>query len=215
MPNRIPRLWSEGTIVCAASGPTLAAEALAAVRGRAPVVAVNDAVRLAPWADVLYSSDRHWWAHYRGMPTFAGHRVGIGSKRGDASPISGAPGILVLEHTGIEGLERRPGGLRTGQHSGYAAINLAVHLGARRILLLGYTGGIVNGRQHFFGKHPATLAQTTEAQYAAFCRAYATLAPELAALGIEVANCTPDSHIAVFPRADVREALAAAEVGAW
>ena len=53
MPEPIARRWPDETIVCAASGPTLTAADLAYARRRAPVVAVNDAIRLAPWAPVL------------------------------------------------------------------------------------------------------------------------------------------------------------------
>jgi hypothetical protein len=210
LPEPILRRWPEATIVCVGSGPTLTADDLAYVRGRAPVVAVNDAIRLAPWADVLYSSDRGWWRHYaRTVPDFAGLCVGVGWKMGDASPIAHLPAVQVLTHTGWEGLELAPTGLRTGGHSGYAAINLAVHLGARRIVLVGYTGGPVAGRTHFFGRHPAGLAESSTENYAAFQRAYLTLVRPLSAAGVIVVNATPRSWITAFPCAPLGDALAA------
>lgn len=199
MPEPIARRWPDETIVCAASGPTLTAADLAYARRRAPVVAVNDAIRLAPWAPVLYSSDRRWWTYYAGVPACRGQKVGIGWKPGDASPIPRAPGVQVLEQTGAAGLERAPTGLRTGGHSGYAAINLAVHLGARRIVLLGYTCGRVGGASHFFGRHPSGLEESTDQHYAAFRRAYDALVAPLAALGVAVINATPGSTITAFP----------------
>lgn len=207
MPNLLPCGWPEATIVCVASGPTLTAADLAYVQDRAPVVAVNDAIRLAPWADVLYSSDRLWWRQYAGVPTFTGLKVGIGWKRGDSSPIARLPEITVLTHTGADGLERDPGGLRTGGHSGYAAINLAVHLGARRIVLLGYTCGPVGGRTHFFGRHPAGLQESRAEHYAAFQRAYHRLTGPLAELGVDVVNATPGSWITAFPCVPLTAAL--------
>lgn len=208
MPD-LARRWPGSTIVCAASGPTLAAADLEALRGRVPVVAVNDAIRLAPWADVLYSSDRAWWRHYaRSVPDFAGLAVGVGWKMGDRSPIAQLPAVQVLTHTGFEGLELAPSGLRTGGHSGYAAINVAVHLGARRIVLLGYSGGPVGGRTHFFGRHPAGLAESSTENYAAFRRAYLTLLAPLEAAGVSVVNATPRSLITAFPIAPLEAALA-------
>lgn len=207
MPEPIARRWPDSTIVCVASGPTLTVDDLAQVRGRAPVVAVNDAIRIAPWADVLYSSDRGWWTFYDGMPGFTGLKVGIGWKVGDASPIGRRPSIQVLAHTGTDGLERAPTGLRTGGHSGYAAINLAVHLGARRIVLLGYTGGPVRGRTHFFGRHPGGLPESTTENYATFRRAYLTLVAPLAAAGVTVVNATPETGITAFPCAPIAAAL--------
>ena len=212
MPS-LARRFPDQTIVCVASGPSLTAEQLALVRDL-PMVAVNDAVRLAPWADVLYSSDRGWWRYYQGVEAFKGLRVSIGRKKGDASSITapGCLGVTVLEHTGDEGLEWAPTGLRSGKHSGYAAINLAVHLGARRVLLLGYQGGPVAGRSHFFGRHPSGLNESTETHYAHFRRMYETLVAPLALAKIEVVNCTPGSAITVFPAVSLEFALAAAEV---
>ena len=42
------------------------------VQGKARVIAVNDAWRLAPWADILYACDGRWWRHHKGVPEFTG-----------------------------------------------------------------------------------------------------------------------------------------------
>ena len=52
-----------------------------------------------------------------------------------------AYGIPEFTNTGEEGLELDPTGLRNGQNSAYAAINLAVHMGARTVVLLGVDAG--------------------------------------------------------------------------
>jgi len=209
----IARRFPGTTIVCLAPGPTLTAEAVGLVlrAPRTPVIAINDAHRLAPWAEVLYSSDRRWWAYYDGVPSYGGQRVAVGTRVGDRAPVHVRSGVsvLVLEHTGQHGLDVDPRGLRTGGNSGYAAVNLAVHLGARRILLVGYTLGPVGGRSHFFGRHPAGLDESRAEHYADFRAAFATIVAPLAQLGIEVLNCTPGSHLDVFPHADLRTALAA------
>jgi len=222
LPNVLPvaRRFDNATIVCLAPGPTLSAEAVALVcRALVPVIAVNDAHRLAPWAEVLYSSDRPWWAHYNGVPSYGGTRIGVGWRPKDASAIRVPSGvaITVLENTGHDGLEHDPRGLRTGSNSGYAAVNLAVHLGARRILLVGYTLGTHGGRSHFFGSHPRGLHESRSEHYAAFRRAFETIVAPLGALGVEVVNCTPGSQLDVFAHADLAAMLAfeqGARVGA-
>lgn len=212
MPSIIPveRRWPGATVVCLAPGPTLTEDLIATVAAaRVPVIAVNDAHRLAPWADVLYSSDRNWWRYYDGVPTFGGARVGIGTKPGDRSPVvvPSRVAVDVLTHTGHDGLELSPDGLRSGLNSGYAAINLAVHTGAARIVLLGYTLGEVGGRSHFFGSHPKRLHTTTPPQYATYRRAYDTLVAPLRALGVVVVNATPGSWLDCFPRVPLGAAL--------
>lgn len=201
-------------MACLATGPSLTQEDVTFLRGRVDgVVAINDAHRLAPWADVLYSSDRRWWNHYKGVPEFTGMKYGVGSGTGKQNPYAKCPDVVVLKNTGYDGIETNPTALRTGRNSGFAAVNLAVHLGAKRILLLGYNLGYRNGRAHFFGNHPAGLTQTT-GLYPGFRRSFDRVAPVLAGMGIEVVNCTPQSSLSAFPLKTLREALAKPAVAA-
>src|SRR5262245_52261547 len=206
----VPRRWPDATVICVCPGPTLTLTDVEAVHGRAPVIAVGSSVRWVEWADVLYSSDRRWWSEYRGYPTFRGARYGVGLRVGARSAVMGTEPFVVevLKHTGDSGLEPDPSGLRTGRNSGYAAINLAVHLGAKRIVLLGYTMGPVEGRDHFFGKHPPTLPTSTPALYDTFRRLYVSLLAPLAERDITVLNATPNSYLTVFPRTSIQSALA-------
>ena len=97
------------------------------------------------------ASDADWWACYDGVPSFRGLKYSL-EKRAVKW------GVTVLKNTGQRGLERQRTGLRTGLNSGAAAINLAVHFGATRILLLGYDKGhSKTGPEHFFGAHPKRL----------------------------------------------------------
>lgn len=183
------------------------------MRGKARVIAINDAYKLAPWADVLYSSDRRWFPHYHGVPEFTGMKYGIGSTVGKDNPFHGLPAITVLKNTGPEGVELEPSGLRSGSNSGYAAINLAVHFGASRILLLGYNLNQHGGRLHFFGNHPPGLPNQPWLLQNFKARFHSLVAP-LQALGVEVINCTPHSSLDAFPMADLRDVLKAREVAA-
>lgn len=203
----VPKLWPGETVACLATGPSLTAEDVEYVRGKARVIAINDAHRLAPWADVLYSSDRRWWPYHKAVPSFHGLRYGIGSAPGKRNPFREHPEIVVLKNSGYTGLETHPGGLMNGKNSGYAAINLAVHFGAVRILLLGYNMGHVSGASHFFGEHPPALQQPGW-NYASFRAVFASLVAPLAALGVQVFNCTPETSLTAFPICPLREVLA-------
>lgn len=191
-----------------ATGPSLTQADVDLCRGQVRVMAINDAHRLAPWADVLYSSDRQWWPHYKGVPTFAGRKFGIGSAVGKANPFAHYPDIAVLKNTGYTGLELEPTGLRNGQNSGYAAVNLAVHFGVSRILLLGYNMSYPGGKAHFFGNHPPGLTQH-EGLYVSFRRAFESLVEPLRTLGVEVVNCTPNTSLSAFPCMAIHDALQA------
>ncbi len=196
----VERLWPGSTVVCAASGPSLTQADLDVCRGRARVIVVNDAYRLAPWADALYAADESWWTRHKGVPEFAGLKFTI-----EPQP-DPWPRLTMLHNTGPTGLERTPTGLRTGFNSGFQAVNLAVHLGAVRILLLGYNMGHVKGqRSHFYGDPPNP--ETNQAKYAGWIKAFATIARPLGDLGIEVLNCTPGSALRMFPMASLSSVL--------
>lgn len=186
----VPRLWPNSTIVCLGNGPSLTPEDVEFCRGKARVIAINDTYRLAPWADVLYGADSSWWKKHGGVPTFTGLKYTL------QTPAAKWPGVKVLANTGEGGLERDPRGLRTGRNGGYQAINLAVHLGAHRIVLLGYDmGAAKDGRQRWFahGGQPRS-------PYHTFLALFPAIVKPLAELQIEVINCSRATALKIFPR---------------
>ena len=190
-----PRLWPGETVCCLGSGPSLTAAQCERARGRARVIACNDSWRLAPWADVLYGCDWRWWRKHAGVPAFAGVKVTISNSLGH---LDDYPDINVIENTGTEGLDTRPNGIRTGRNSGYQAINLAVHMGAALVVLLGYDmKAAADGRLHFFGDHEDWPTRPTIFENV-FVPQFKTLLSPLRDLGVEVVNCTPDSALTVF-----------------
>lgn len=189
----VPRIWTQATAVCLGCGPSLTQADVDYCRGKAKVIAVNTSYELAPWADVLYACDGKWWFWHRGVPTFQGLKFALERGAGQWK------GVQVLENTGIEGLETAPTGLKNGRNSGYQALGLAVHLGATRILLLGYD---MHG-SHWFGQHP----DGRQSPYQDFLKRFPTLLAPLARLGVTVINCTPKSRLTCFPQMPLREAL--------
>jgi hypothetical protein len=198
----VPRLWPGSTVVCLGSGPSLTTEDVEFCRGRARVIAVKDTVRLAPWADVLYSGEIKWWKHYGPSLAFDGLRYGI-----EAEGMAGlAPslGVSVLRNTGYVGLETDPTGLRTGKNSGYQAINLAALLGAARIVLLGFDMGFEGNQPHFFGDHPYPRSNV----FRDFVELFGTLVEPLRAAGIAIVNCSRATALTCFERRTLAEAFA-------
>lgn len=191
----VPRLWPGATIAILANGPSLTRADVDAVAGLR-TIAIKDAIRLKPDADVLYACDAKWWKHYEKTLTFAGPRYALDPKA--------APWATVLKNTGEVGLELNPSGLRTGKNSGFQAVNLAVHLGAARILLLGYDMRPVSGKHYWFGTHPY---HTVENPYLHFRELFRTIVAPLKAAGVEVVNVTPGSALDAFPRVPLAQAL--------
>lgn len=209
-PDAVPRLWPESTIVCLGSGPSLTQDDVDACRGRARVIAINDSHRLAPWADVLYATDAKWWKFYCGVPAFHGLKFAVMDCEWEQDGVPW-PDLRVLKNCGVSGLELNPTGLRNGKNSGYAAVNVAVHLGASRILLLGYDmGKAPDGKVHFFGEHPDALQASSP--YVSFIEMFATLVKPLQQCGVEVINCTRRTALTCFPQRPLEAALAGARL---
>lgn len=193
----VPRLWPGSTIVCLGTGPSLTKADVESVRDRARVIAINDAHRLAPWADVLYACDAKWWTWHRGVPAFGGLKYAL-------QPAAAHwPRVQVLRNTGVTGLELQPSGLKNGRNSGYQAINLAVHLGAARIVLLGYDMQAPGNTSHFFGAHP----DKSRPPFSLCLQQFATLVGPLRTLGIDLVNCTRTTALTCFPRRPLAEVL--------
>lgn len=202
----VPELCPGGTVACLATGPSLTRADVDSLRGRVDaVVVVNNAYQLAPWADVLYAADVKWWtwAHditrHPTFPQFRGLKFALQDKT------ENFPGVRQLEITGETGLELARTGLRRGGHSGYQAINVAAHLGAIRILLLGYDMQAgPRGVKHCHPDHP----DGSKPNFQAWLPAYRTLVEPLKARGIRVVNCSRRTAIQCFEQQPLAEALA-------
>lgn len=198
--TRVPALCPGGTVVCLATGPSLTPADVDHCRGKATVIVVNDAWRLAPWAHALIASDAAWWRHHHGVPEFPGLKYCV-------EPSAATwPGVQILRNTGSAGVETDPTGLRTGRNTGAAAVNLAVHFGATRVVLLGYDMEAKDeAHSHFFGGHPQGLRGGSP--YPLFREHFTKMVAPLQALGVAVLNCSRHTALTCFPRLTLEEAL--------
>lgn len=199
----VPELWPGSTVVCIGSGPSLTQADVDACQGRARVIAIKDVVRMAPWADALYGAGddnggRTWWHRHGPSLTFTGLRYCL-------DPAAKA-WASVLTQGPEQGLTDDRGALALGGHSGYQAINLAVHLGAKKVVLLGYDMQATNGQQHYFGEHEHRTDHRLPFNLFAFH--FPSIVPALEARGVTVVNASRQTALDLFPRMTIDEALA-------
>ena len=144
-------IWKDQTCVILAGGPSLRGFNFdEEIGGNCKnFITINDSWRLLPSGTkaINYFCDHAWWSMQlqKNLRSLDGHTSFHDMiYRGFWVTISHDPGFIdhpqihVLTNTGQRGLELDPSGLRHGSNAGYQAINLAVHLGAKRIVLLGY-----------------------------------------------------------------------------
>lgn len=198
----VPRLCEGGTVAIFAGGPSLTPEDVSYCLGRVDAsIAVNNSYKLAPWATALFAADGRWYSWHKGAKGFAGLKYSL------SASAAKWPGVQVLRNAGSSGLEMDPTGLRNGRNGAYQSINLAVHFGAARILLLGVDMQRgPKGEEHWHGEHP----NRSRSPYDLFIKYFHTLVNPLNDLGVEVVNCSPGSALKVFPQVPLREALRAA-----
>ncbi|KAA5936461.1 hypothetical protein F3I48_17995, partial [Pantoea sp. M_3] len=130
----------DSTFICIASGPSLTASdcRLATASGH-PVIAVNSSIGLIPECQYLFAADCSWWDKYHSTL----------KTRAQCWTVSGRAHLRY----GVN-LFRPPD--NDSFNSGQRAIQLAAHLGAERIILLGYDCSLANGT-HWHGEHPDGL----------------------------------------------------------
>lgn len=194
--------------VCIASGPSLHPDDVDYCRGRAKVLCVNDAYRLAPWADYLYAADLGWWNHhiesvraqFRGkcytLPGKASIQYGLEAIEGKSEPGLGDDCLHYGNYWETDD-EGKPY-LESGQNSGFQALNLAFLLGAARVILLGYDMQ-ASGKTHWFGDHPKQIQR--DSPYDKFVKAYGSIK------GKDIINCTTETALSCFPVRRLRDCL--------
>ena len=82
-------------------------------------------------------------------------------------------------------------------------MNLALHLGAAKIVLLGYDMERDGTKEHWFGSHPVKIPSP----YKKFIQHFDQVAPMLKRMGIDVVNCTRRTALKCFPKQPLTQAL--------
>lgn len=188
----IKRDWEGETVAIFASGPSMNRDIADEIRvTTTKVIAINNqAIDCAPWADVIWGSDFKWWKeHYPAVKDHPGRKFHV---------------LQSQTHEGVETLlqgtpvfDDRPTHISCGGNSGYAALCLAVKLGAARVMLYGYDMRAVNGRMRRF-EYSANLNSKPRFQH--WIPKFDALSIELMTKrGVDVVNCTPGSALRCFP----------------
>jgi hypothetical protein len=183
--------WTGGRCFIVASGPSVAGQNLEALRGR-HIIAVNSAWSLVPFADFALFGDGRWWKEYR-----VGLLAGFPGRIVTCDWGSVHPRVLRMRRARPPGFAIHPTTLAMRRTSASAAINLAVHLGVKSIVLLGLDNKAAeDGRTHFHGRHPWDQRiqcwdeQRDDLQ---------TLVSPLRNRGIDVVNASPGSALPFWP----------------
>lgn len=197
----VPPLFNNKAVAVICSGFSLCTAQVSRVLDvGCGIIAVNNAYEIVSQADVLYACDRKWWENYwysgalggAGAQDFKGLKVSL-----EETPFSD---VLRIGNGGSYGFDDRKDYVRTGKNSGVQAAHIAVHAGARRVVLLGCDCRVPDGQSsHFFGEHYWRVGRSPS-PYGEFLEGWRSFAAALPQ-GVEILNCTPDSAIDCFEKA--------------
>ena len=196
-----PPMWSGGECFILGGGPSLRDFDISRLEGKR-VIAVNNAYKLAPWIPVLFFGDCRWLAsNSAALLHFAGLKVTTCEQHVDK------PGIKVIKRRNSpQGLSTDPAILTWNLSSGACAINLAVHFGVKRIVLLGFDMQIVDGNHHWHNDYPKPV-NPKHNPYPRFMRTFPVIAEALKRRHVECVNACPGSKLEVFPKVPVEDVL--------
>jgi hypothetical protein len=196
----IQKRFDGETVYIIGGGPSLKNfdfRQLAGVR----TIAINKAMLYHTQTDVLYWTDVRFYTWYKNeIDNYKGLKFALKAGSQYTNDIS------ILKKGKAHGLETDRQTLAHGNNSGYAAINLAYHLGARRIILLGFDMASDGKDGHFHDGYP-TRAAGDKMYQDKFLPGFKQLHSELKDSGVTVLNASPYSKLTVFPKITLEQAL--------
>lgn len=202
-------MWDDRPTVIVGTGESLKGFDFPSLgAGRFRVLAVKQAHRDLPFADACFGLDVAWPFWARPELVEVAKRCELYIAQPDQEALAPAiPGAIYLRRLRTnESFTRDPGAVEGMGNSGFGALNLALHKGARRIALLGFD---------YRGEHydPAAYRnRANDTRYLArWGQSYSRAAPYLVKAGVTVLNGSPASGIDAFPRMSPAEALARIE----
>lgn len=200
-----PPFWNGRPVFLIGGGASLADFDLARLRGLGYIVGINQAMFDASFCDAGISIDDAFINHNAGRLLEAALRCELYLVTGrfkDHVPV--IPRAIYIRKSASD-LSLLPDEI-SGSTSGYAALNLAVLKQAKRIVLLGFDYGLIDGRHHY---HDAYWwhHKANDQSWGAWAKRFDDAAPLLKERGIEVINASPHSAVTAFPKMTIEQAL--------
>lgn len=223
-----PPMWSGGTAFIVGGGPSMPRQFgvpedtvskvmagalppssyspfLAPIHG-AHVIGVNNAYQIGPWIDCIFFGDCAWYlVHRQALAMFPNLKVSC-CPRFSGRPQKDMEGVKYLAKHGGErryGISDNPSKVSWNHNSGAAAINLAVHFGVKRIVLLGFDMCLEGQVSHWHGSHGNKKPPPFERHL----KGFPVIAGDATRRGVEVLNCNSHSAIDSFPKVTLQEVL--------
>jgi len=197
---RLERDWAGRPAFLIGGGPSLTGFDFERLRGRGIIVAINDAVRYVPFADVAFTIDTVWLEKRADLlRDFPGEIVAAVPVNYQC-PVERARLFRRVNAGGVSAFDDT---LFTGGNSGFAALAMAIKRGASPIHLLGYD---MTAAGHWHRGY-SWRSRFGVLQYPKWAVRFASLAGLAQSLGADVINCNRSSAVTAFRHVTIDESL--------
>jgi hypothetical protein len=191
----VPPLWEGATAFILGGGPSLHDVDLSRVKNE-KVIGINEAYTFGDWVDFTFIGNNKYYVRHKNA--LADYRGQIGCAGGKSY---NDPNVLTVYKSNTICTMQR-GRIGMANNSGIGAINLAMQLGVREIVLLGFDMGLKNGIN--WHKNNVTIQfqkkQITERYYETVRKTMCNRVVDIVyGAGIDVYNCTPQTSLDCFP----------------
>jgi hypothetical protein len=200
---RAEPIWKGETCYVIGGGPSVLNQPTHLLRDSSRIIVINSSYMAFPHAAFIVFADMRWWCHHiKHLKDFKGKIV-------SCSASASGPNLVIMTRKTTLGLADDPGTLMVKNTTLTAAINLAVHLGVAKIVLLGIDQNhAADGKTHHHAPHPwPNMANSFKRQQSDLPR----VAEDLKTKGIECVNASPGSALALWPIVNLQDHVAAAE----
>jgi len=211
-----PKLWQGGTVFILGGGPSFNLEKeknISLIKDKR-VIGTNVAYTLGDWIDIVWFGDLKFWRYHKAR-----------LREYPSLVMTCNDNTTLNEYTWLKQLRRK--GSATGictdrryvcwnRNTGSSAINLAYHLGAKRVVLLGFDMKEVAKEKHEDGrpiknwhdvhkKYETRKMQESLGCYKRYLKCMPDIKRDADKLGLEIINATPNSAIVQFPFAKLED----------
>lgn len=204
----IKRKWPYSTVFVLGNGPSLGlVKNFAEGFKKMHVIAVNSAFLIGDFVDVLFFGDAKWyWWNREEVQKFNGLKFTLNICRNKDKSLENEKKIHILKSGGLRGIHTDPQCLCWNRSSGGAAVNLAYHLGAGKIVLIGFDMRRINSKKNFF-PNPQEDTKPDPYRRMSDYNIWSQVKKSADKLGIKIVNATPNSQLSVIKRVELEQIL--------
>lgn len=224
---QVPRIWEGGDVWILGGGPSVPKQfdipdkvVQSVVSGKelpsiySPymsflhdkhVIGINVAYLIGDWIDMVFFGDASFFLpHQQRLAAWSGLKVSCHAGVNKHNWVK----YLPKQNEKTRGISTNPGMVSWNGNSGAAAISVAAHTGAKRIVLLGFDMNLDGNRQHWHDLyHRGDKPNLKKLPFNRHLRGFPDIAKDARHLGITILNASPDSAITVFRKVTVKELM--------